>query len=62
MIKRLRVEVYVMFNSVLSHDDYEYFASYLGVDYEDYVNLELGVPDDYDEDEGVIVLNFRALV
>jgi len=51
-----------MFNSVLSHDDYEYFASYLGVDYEDYVNLELGVPDDYDEDEGVIVLNFRALV
>lgn len=28
------------------HDDYENFANYLGVDYEDYVNLELGVDDE----------------
>jgi hypothetical protein len=30
------------------HDDYENFANYLGVDYDDYVNLQLGL---YDEDE-----------
>ena len=35
-----------MFNSFVLHDDYENFASYLGVDYEDYVNLQLGLPDE----------------
>lgn len=32
------------------HDDYEAFAKYLGIDYEDYVNLQLGL---YDEVENV---------
>jgi len=31
------------------HDDYENFAFYLGVDYEDYVNLQYGLQDDEDE-------------
>lgn len=36
-----------MANSVVLHDDYEFFAKrYLGVEYEDYVNLELGLPDE----------------
>ncbi len=31
------------------HDDYETFATrYLGIDYDDYVNLELGLCDDED--------------
>lgn len=35
-----------MARSYVLHDDYEYFATrFLGVDYEDYVNLQLG----YDE-------------
>jgi hypothetical protein len=35
-----------MVNAFVRHDDYETFASYLGVDYEDYYNLQLGIPDD----------------
>jgi hypothetical protein len=32
-----------MARSYVLHDDYEYFATrFLGVDYEDYVNLEKG--------------------
>jgi hypothetical protein len=34
--------------SYLLHDDYEDFARFLGVDYEDLVNLELGYPDEDD--------------
>lgn len=35
--------------SYLLHDDYEDFAKrYLGVEYEDLVNLELGYSDDED--------------
>lgn len=34
---------------LILHDDYENFASYLGVDYEDYVNLQYGLQDDVDE-------------
>lgn len=33
--------------SYLLHDDYENFARYLGIDYEDLVNFQLG----FDEDE-----------
>lgn len=33
---------------LILHDDYEGFANYLGVDYDDYVNLELGLQDDED--------------
>ena len=42
-----------MANAFVLHDDYETFASYLGVDYEDYYNLQLGIPDDdlYELDE-----------
>lgn len=43
-----------MANSFLLHDDYEYFASrFLGVDYEDLVNLELGYSEE-DEDSKLI--------
>jgi hypothetical protein len=36
-------------SSYLLHDDYEYFAKrFLGVDYEDLVNLELGYSDEED--------------
>lgn len=36
--------------SFLLHDDYEDFAQrYLGVDYEDLVNLQVGYSDDDDE-------------
>lgn len=39
-----------MVNAFVRHDDYETFASYLGVDYEDYYNLQLGISDDdFDE-------------
>lgn len=43
-----------MVKSVYLHDDYEFFAQhFLGVDYEDYVNLQLGLQDEdvYDEIE-----------
>jgi hypothetical protein len=33
------------------HDDYEKFASYLGIDYDDYYNLQLGLPDDDDVEQ-----------
>jgi len=40
--------------SFLLHDDYEDFAQrYLGVDYEDLVNLQVGYSDD--EDESILV-------
>ena len=35
-----------MINTFSLHDDYENFAQkFLGVDYEDYVSLQLGLPD-----------------
>lgn len=37
-----------MINSFQRHDDYEDFARYLGVEYEDLVNFELGYPDEDD--------------
>lgn len=35
--------------SYLLHDDYENFARYLGVEYEDLVNLEFGYSGDEDD-------------
>ena len=36
-----------MINTYILHDDYETFAQkFLGVDYEDYVGLQLGLPDE----------------
>ena len=36
-----------MINTCILHDDYETFAQkFLGVDYEDYVSLQLGLPDE----------------
>jgi len=29
--------------SLISHDDYEGFAEYLGIDYEDYYELQFGI-------------------
>jgi len=41
-----------MINTYLLHDDYESFASkYLGIDYEDYVNLQLSLPDEDEIEE-----------
>jgi hypothetical protein len=36
-----------------SHDDYENFAKYLGIDYEDYYELVVGVPDEEEELVGI---------
>lgn len=35
-----------MIDTCVLHDDYENFAKYLGVDYDDYVSLQLGLPDE----------------
>jgi hypothetical protein len=40
-----------------SHDDYENFAKYLGIDYEDYCEMVLGVVLDEDEFELVGISN-----
>lgn len=46
-----------MVDTCIRHDDYETFASiYLGVDYEDFVNLQLGRSDD-DEFTGYYLNN-----
>lgn len=43
-----------MANSFLLHEDYENFATrFLGVDYEDLVNLELGYSEE-DEDSKLV--------
>lgn len=40
-----------MIGTCILHDDYENFAEkFLGIDYEDYVNLQLGLDDDEEED------------
>lgn len=41
-----------MTNSYLLHDDYEDFANrYVGVDYEDLVNLQLGLTEESELDD-----------
>jgi len=40
-----------------SHDDYESFAKYLGIDYEDYCEMVLGVVPEEDELELVGISN-----
>ena len=35
-----------MISTCILHDDYEYFANYLGIDYEDFVNMQYGLPDE----------------
>jgi hypothetical protein len=36
-----------MIDTCVLHDDYENFAQkFLGVDYEDYIGLQLGLPDE----------------
>lgn len=38
-----------MTKTYVLHKDYEEFATkYLGIDYEDYINLQLGLSDEYD--------------
>lgn len=45
----------------LLHDDYEAFAEkYVGVDYEDLVNLQLGL-EDVEDDDDVIELEIPSL-
>ena len=39
-----------MIDTCVLHDDYEDFAKYLGVDYDDYVSLQLGLPDEEEFD------------
>jgi hypothetical protein len=40
------------------HDDYEYFANYLGVDYDDYVELV----GDFDYSEGEVEYDYELTV
>jgi hypothetical protein len=40
------------------HDDYEYFANYLGVDYDDYVELV----GDFDYGEGEVEYDYELTV
>jgi hypothetical protein len=38
---------YEMIDTCVLHDDYEDFAQkFLGVDYDDYIGLQLGLPDE----------------
>lgn len=40
-----------MIGTCILHDDYEHFAEkFLGIDYEDYVNFQLGLDDGEEED------------
>lgn len=48
-----------MANQLILHDDYEAFAKYVGIEYEDFVNLQLGLEDVDDED--VIELEVPSL-
>ena len=48
----------IKMTDLILHDDYEGFANYLGVDYDDYVNLELGLQDDEDGIEIEYSINF----
>jgi len=41
--------------SLVLHDDLETFAQYLGVEYEDYYELYLGIVQDEDEESLVTV-------
>jgi hypothetical protein len=41
--------------SLVLHDDLEAFAQYLGVDYEDYYELYLGIVQD-EEDESLVAV------
>ena len=54
-------EVSQMAHSYVLHDDYETFAKqYLGIDYEDYVNMELGFDEtlyEFDEVEYEVPLS-----
>ena len=42
------------------HDDYESFARYLGVEYEDLVNLELGYSE-YEDDTKLVEYEIPSL-
>lgn len=44
-----------MTNTFVLHDDYEVFAHYLGIEYEDFVNMELG----FDEEECLESLEYE---
>ncbi len=48
-----------MTHTYVLHDDYENFATrYLGIDYEDYVNMELGFDETlYELDEDEVLVN-----
>lgn len=40
-----------MIDTCILHDDYENFAEkFLGIDYDDFVTLDLGLPDEDDVD------------
>ena len=49
--------------SFLLHDDYEDFAQrYLGVDYEDLVNLQVGYSDDDDDEPSLVNYEIHSIV
>ena len=45
----------ILQKEMTTHDDYEYFANYLGVDYDDYVEL-IG---DFDYGEGEVEYDYE---
>jgi hypothetical protein len=49
------VEEVVMTDDFILHEDLETFAQYLGVDYEDYYELYLGIVQD-EEDESLVAV------
>jgi hypothetical protein len=49
------VEEVVMTDDFILHEDLEFFAHYLGVDYEDYYELYLGIVQD-EEDESLVAV------
>ena len=48
-----------MIDTCILHDDYETFAKFLGVDYDDYYELIYSLPD---EDDEVIEIEYSVCV
>jgi hypothetical protein len=55
MMTTSTVEEVVMTDDFILHEDLEFFAQYLGVDYEDYYELYLGIVQD-EEDESLVAV------
>lgn len=54
-------EVLKMSDSYVLHDDFEVFASYLGIDYDDYYQLVYHLPDEDELEPESVVLRRTVL-